>query len=128
MKRIAVICTCLILGWAGVFAQEVTTTYGSENAKVTYFNELTGFDLVGISDDGRFFYGSAQGGTSFIYEVAKDSISYKDGGDFLRVKDWNNYVAARYTLLNGERHTLPAGLRNTHIELGVDAYLCNHSI
>ena len=120
MKRIAVICACLMIGWAGVFAQEVTT-YGSENAKVTFFNELTGYDLVGISDDGRFFYGSAQGGSSFIYEVAKDSISYKDGGDFLRVKDWNNYVAARYTLLNGERHTLPAGLRNTHIELGVDA-------
>ncbi|MDE5762121.1 MAG: hypothetical protein K2H68_01230, partial [Bacteroidales bacterium] len=124
MKRIAVVCACLFLGWAGVSAQDGGTVYeGKNGAKVTFFPNQTGFDLVGVSEDGRFFYGSSSNGAAFIYELAKDSMAFLEESNIglLQVKDWNNYASTKYTLLNGVKKIVSEYVRTLHIDLDVES-------
>lgn len=120
MKKFAVACACLTLGWAAGSAQEGRTVYKSENAKVTFFGNQTGFDYVGLSDDGRFFHGSGASGDAFILEVAKDSMEYLTGGELLRVKDWTNYASTTYTMLDGTIHKVSEEVRGAHMDLSVE--------
>lgn len=123
MKKIAVACACLGLFLAGGFAQQGATVYESDYAKVTFFNSHMGFDLVGVSADGKFFYGSSSAGTAFIYDVAAGQMHPLNETNIglLAVKDLNNYATTSYTMLDGIKHSLSDEVRDTHIELDVEA-------
>ncbi|MDE5610366.1 MAG: hypothetical protein K2I66_08290, partial [Bacteroidales bacterium] len=124
MKRIAAIGACLILGWAGVSAQnEDRVVYKGENgAKVTFFNDQLGFDMVGVSDDGRYFHGSASGGAAFIYEVGTGTLKAlpEDYIGLLRVKDFKNYASTRYTMLDSVKYFVDDDIVFNHKEFNLE--------
>ena len=118
MKRIAAIGVGLILSWAGVSAQNGggTVYEGKNGAKVTFFPNQLGYDLVGISDDGRFFYGSSEGGAAFIYKVGEKDIKAltEDNIGLIRVKDFDNYSSTRYTMLEGKKYFIDDNIYFDH--------------